>query len=356
MRIVVGVDGSAHSKAAIQAVLNHPWPDGSEIRLISVIRTLDTVIPAAELFFDTRGGAALGDIYQEAKRQLEIMAADLGHIVKNCHWSADVRLGDIAEGLMVVAEEFLADLIVVGSHGRSGIARIFLGSVSEALVTHAPCPVMVIKHRENEDPAKAKADFKRILVALDDSYFSGVAMHWIAARQWAEGAQFCLLHVANHDLVETPEQTKARHGEHETPAQHKAAIHAAGMFALKARAKYLAERMGHERFTCKVVEGKPSAAIIDMSEKWDADLIVMGSHGHESKALLILGSTTREVTAQAQCSVEVVRVPHSLVHSGHHHDHHKEEEHEREREEHTQIIDPAPRPDSRPHVPPGGLF
>jgi len=353
LRIIVGVDGSVHSKAAIQAVLNHPWPQGSEIRLVSIIRTLDTVIPAAELFFDTRSGAALGDVYLEAKKQLEIMASDLGHILKTCTWTADVRLGDIAEGLMTVAEEWLADLIIVGSHGRTGLVGFILGSVSQALVTHSPCPVLVIKHKDVDNPKDAKSDFKRILVALDDSYFSGVAMHWLAAREWDEGAQFCLLHVANHDLIETPEQTKMRHGEHETPAQHQRAIHAAGLFALKARAQYLAERMGHDRFTCKVVDGKPSKAIVDMSEKWPADLIVMGSHGHTSKALLALGSTTREVTAHANCSVEVVRVPHSLVHGQAAHGHEEERKHLDER---VQIMDPPLPRDSKPHIPPGGLF
>jgi len=349
----VGVDGSVHSKAAIQAVLNHPWPQGSEIRLVSIIRTLDTIVPAVELFFDTRSGAALGDVYLEAKKQLEIMSSDLSHILNTCHWTADVRLGDIAEGLMSVAEEWLADLIIVGSHGRTGLAHFLLGSVSQALVTHSPCPVLVVKHKEIDNPQDAKSDFKRILVALDDSYFSGVAMHWIAAREWAEGAQFCLLHVANHDLVETPEQTKARHGEHETPEQHQSAIRAAGMYALKARAQYLGERMGHNRFTCKVVEGKPSKAIVDMAEKWPADLIVMGSHGHTSKALLALGSTTREVTAQAKCSVEVVRVPHSLLNDGHAHGHEEERKH---LDNHVQMTDPPEQRDSKPHIPPGGLF
>jgi nucleotide-binding universal stress UspA family protein len=350
LRIILAVDGSIYSKSAVQEVLNHPWPDHSEIRLVSVIRTLDTYVPAVELFVDTRSGGALGGLYTKAKKQLEIMAEDLKHYATNCTWSVDVRLGDIAEGLMTVAQEWEADLIVVGAHGRTGVAKLLLGSVSEALVTHAPCPVLVVKRKNADDPAEIKTDYKRVLVPLDDSYFSGVAMHWIAGRMWPDDAQFCLLHVANHDLVETREQVHARHADHETEAQHKSAIKAAGMFALKARAAYLGEKMGHHRFTCKVEEGKPSHVIVDVSAKWPADLIVMGSHGHESKALRILGSTTREVTAAAKCSVEVVRVPHSLIPGASGHPEHEHVDH------HIQIMDPPGSPDSKPHVPPGGLF
>jgi nucleotide-binding universal stress UspA family protein len=351
VKIVLGVDGSAWSQAAIQAVLDHPWPDGTEIRLVSVIRTLDTVIPAVELFFDTRSGAALGDLYVEAKRQLEIMAADLNRVLTNCLFSADARVGDIAEGLMSVAETWQADLIVVGSHGKTGLAKLFLGSVSQALVTSAPCPVLVVKVKNNEKPAaQDHSDFKRILVPIDDSYFSGVAMHWIAGRQWADGAEFRLLHVANHDINETAEEKHARHADHETAEQHHRAIHAAGMYALEARAKYLAERMGHNRFSCKVVDGKPSHAIVEQADKWPADLILMGSHGHQSKALLILGSTTREVTANASCSVEVVRVPHSLIPG---HETHTQPEHE---DQHIQILDKPPKLDDKPHVQPTGMM
>ncbi|MBU6451893.1 MAG: universal stress protein [Cyanobacteria bacterium REEB67] len=366
MKIVLGIDGSAWSQAAIQAVLDHPWPDGSEIRLVSVIRTLDTVIPAVELFFDTRSGAALGDLYVEAKRQLEIMAADLNLILTNCVFSADARVGDVAEGLMSVAETWQADLIVVGSHGKTGLAKLLLGSVSQALVTSAPCPVLVVKvkdheqvkqkvkHQNKQDKGKLvepdRSDFKRILVPIDDSYFSGVAMHWIAGRQWAEGAEFCLLHIANHDIDETAEEKHARHADHETAEQHRRAIHASGMYALEARAKYLADRMGHGRFTCRVVDGKPSHAIVEQANKWPADLIVMGSHGHQSKALLILGSTTREVTANALCSVEVVRVPHSLIPG---HESHTLPEHE---DQHIQIIDEPRKLDDKPHVQPTGMM
>jgi nucleotide-binding universal stress UspA family protein len=172
----------------------------------------------------------------------------------------------------------------------------------------------------------------------------------VAGRKWADDVEINLLHVANHDIDETPEQRHARHGDHETAAQHKAAIRQASMYALEARAKYLGNRMGVSRFSCRVEEGKASTAIVEAARKLNADLIIMGSHGHAARALRVLGSTTSEVTAKAPCSVEVVRVPHSLLpgHEGHDAPEHMDT--------HVQIIDKAPRRDDRPHVPPASFM
>jgi universal stress protein A len=77
----------------------------------------------------------------DAREELEKTAASL----TTADVDKRVELGDIAGTICRVAEELAVDVIVVGSHGRTGLQRLFLGSTSEHVVRHAPCPVLVVR-------------------------------------------------------------------------------------------------------------------------------------------------------------------------------------------------------------------
>ena len=79
----------------------------------------------------------------EAREELERTAAAL----TTAKVEKRIEIGDVAKTICRVAEEINADVIVVGSHGRTGLERLFLGSVSEHVVRHAPCPVLVVRER-----------------------------------------------------------------------------------------------------------------------------------------------------------------------------------------------------------------
>jgi nucleotide-binding universal stress UspA family protein len=88
--------------------------------------------------------AALG---QQELSEAEHELADTSAALPNVPVEKVVEVGDAAPAICRVAERLGVDVIVVGSHGRTGLARIFLGSVSEHVVRHAPCPVLVIPNR-----------------------------------------------------------------------------------------------------------------------------------------------------------------------------------------------------------------
>jgi nucleotide-binding universal stress UspA family protein len=148
MKILIATDGSEFSRAAIEKccrMLN--LSDHPEIKIISVYEQIAPT--AAEPF------AISAQYYQEmmdlARRQCETFAADSIEQIKrivpgaNGNIRSEVRLGAPARVIVDEAKDWNADLIVVGSHGRSFWGRLTLGSVSDAVLHHAPCSVLVAR-------------------------------------------------------------------------------------------------------------------------------------------------------------------------------------------------------------------
>ncbi len=148
MKILIATDGSEFSRAAIEKCCRMlKLSDHPQIKVISVY---EQAAPMA-----TEPFAISAQYYQElmdlARRQCETYAADSIEQLKkvipstNGNVEAEVRLGAPAAVIVDEARDWNADLIVVGSHGRSFWGRLTLGSVSDAVVHHAPCSVLVAR-------------------------------------------------------------------------------------------------------------------------------------------------------------------------------------------------------------------
>ena len=142
MKILIGLDASVHSERVLEFVARMRWPAGSRVIVLSVLQPVastvtgayePTVIPAENL--------------EGLRQQLEELVARAEGTLREVGFSTEGRVlaGDPRQSLIQVAQSERADLIVVGSHGRSGIAKMMLGSVSSHIVTHAPCSVLVVK-------------------------------------------------------------------------------------------------------------------------------------------------------------------------------------------------------------------
>lgn len=149
MKILVGVDDSRHARAALEYVCSAGWPQGTQVHLVSVAR------PAV---------AAATEVYAPAPEYLErVQEEQIGHCksivakaktrLEPCGFDIDTRVltGDPREALVDTANEIGADLIVIGSHGRAGLAKLLMGSVASHIVTHAHCSVLVVKVPPKED-------------------------------------------------------------------------------------------------------------------------------------------------------------------------------------------------------------
>lgn len=147
--IVVPYDFSEHARAALDAAVDLAPRLESDLYLLHVIQ-----LPAyAYLSFPDVGGAPqadLGDVRESALQSLrEIVAGIQGtggrveaHVVEGTN---------IVEMIRKYAEDVDADLVVMGTHGRTGLAKVFLGSVAERMLRSSPCPVLTVQASEQEE-------------------------------------------------------------------------------------------------------------------------------------------------------------------------------------------------------------
>jgi nucleotide-binding universal stress UspA family protein len=148
MKILLAIDGSEFSDAAVNEIAQRPWPANSEIRIISVVEppllpTVETWVPPENYI------EALEKAGEDAARSVIKKAAD--RIVNKQQDRITITTKAIRgypkQAILDAAEEWEADLIVVGSHGYRGIAKVWLGSVSQAVSSHAKCSVEIVRSR-----------------------------------------------------------------------------------------------------------------------------------------------------------------------------------------------------------------
>jgi nucleotide-binding universal stress UspA family protein len=145
MKILLAIDGSPPSEAAIEEVRERPWPTPSTVRILSVIQPY--VPPATEIVL---AGATLQEIRErQATEADQLVKQAAERITASGRVSVETAIveADPRTAIVDAADEWQADLIVVGSHGRTGLKRLMLGSVAQSVVAHAHCSVEVVRHR-----------------------------------------------------------------------------------------------------------------------------------------------------------------------------------------------------------------
>lgn len=144
-RILIAVDGSAESIDAARKGLE------LAAALSAHVATIYVVEPAVD--YSSEAGIPPAELLQVANRDDDAVASALRRAVRIPDDAVHhVRVGQPADAIVDLANDWPADLIVVGSRGRSGIGRVLLGSVAESVVRRAPCPVLVV--RKSGQPAK----------------------------------------------------------------------------------------------------------------------------------------------------------------------------------------------------------
>jgi nucleotide-binding universal stress UspA family protein len=147
----------------------------------------------------------------------------------------------------------------------------------------------------------------RVLLAIDGSPFSEAAIAEVAKRPWPPGTVvevLTVVHVSTPMAIDPAFVMAAIHVDQTEEQRHLASV------LVSAAAEQL--KLSDVAVVTKVLEGTPKEVIVEEADAWDADLIVMGSHGYGRFRRMILGSVAGAVVANARCSVQVVRAKHLL--------------------------------------------
>jgi nucleotide-binding universal stress UspA family protein len=149
MNLLLAFDDSDCSEAALSGLIDQFRPDGAEVRVIHVIEWPHD-LPTSVAFAEGPSAAQclLGAKAERQRQGHELIARAVGRL-RRAHFSTTAHLveGGPRQAIVAMAAEWPADAIVVGSHGRHGLDRVLLGSVSDGVVRHARCSVHVMRVR-----------------------------------------------------------------------------------------------------------------------------------------------------------------------------------------------------------------
>jgi nucleotide-binding universal stress UspA family protein len=206
--------------------------------------------------------------------------------------SSQLRTGLPWTTIVSVLEDSTIDLVVIGTHGRTGLSRILLGSVAEKVVRHAPCSVLAV-HPTGEDKP-----FKTILCPIDFSDHSRTATELASDVAAPGGAGITLLHVVDVPVSFAGEPSVA--GFVRALDKHATALLETWATAVRKRTDVpvtVRMRIGHP--------GAQTLAVLD--EDPSVDLVVVGTHGRTGVSRIFLGSVAEKIVRHATCPVLVAR-------------------------------------------------
>lgn len=248
-------------------------------------------------------GEAVVALQEQENRMTEYAQERLNALIgdKVEGWEPLITAGPTADEIVRVSFEKQADLVVSSTHGRSGLKRLILGSVTERLMRTLPCPLLVIPSPERDIvgmPPKG-IQFKRILVGCDFSSDSGLALEFALSLAQEFQADLNLVHVLQpstyEDLLKTSAETSAQ--EQDLRLQLNEQLNAL----------VPEEALNWCNPQTSLLAGQPSEEIIKYAVLNNVDLIVLGIRGHGLVESILVGSTTERVARQAPCAVLSVR-------------------------------------------------
>jgi nucleotide-binding universal stress UspA family protein len=143
MKLLIAIDGSDFSKAALQSVVSRPWPPDTEVKVLHVVE------PPSLLMGREMGGydPEFEMVWKALRETAKALVAKAAEQLPAAKFKVSTELveGDPKSQIIDIADQWRADMIVLGSHGRRGLDRFLMGSVSQAVVRHAHCSVEIVR-------------------------------------------------------------------------------------------------------------------------------------------------------------------------------------------------------------------
>ena len=288
-KIVLATDGSREAELAATTAAALAKGTDSELHVVHVG-------PFMPMLFSTMEEEP-ARMAREARKTLDDAVGRIEAAGGNVA-QAHLRVGGASEEIVALAEELGAGLILMGNRGRGGVRRALMGSVSDSVVRHAHCPVLVVRAEPIVFPTK-------IVVATDGSKEAELASSSAADLAERTGSELHVVYVGHMPPViyESPGalaldpdlqsrmQERAEEGTRTKLDEQVQRVREAGGEVAGAHAKL----------------GRPDAEIAGLAEELGAGLIVLGSRGLGPLRSALMGSVSHSVVRHAHCPVLVVR-------------------------------------------------
>ena len=311
MNVLLAVDNSSESKAAVSLLQSIQLPVDSSLFLLQVIEPKQWAEG-----IEGKSMIHLRSILSSAKSK-EVDKAwqfmnKLGETFRNPKLSVTplVRDGIPGEEILSAIDKYRIDLVVLGTRGRTGLKRFLLGSVSEWVLTEAPCSVLIVRKEAGSRMKKLKG--LNILIGADGSSDANVAIEFVRQLKFPQSSHVSVCHVLEkQDALQT--ELSARLGVTGTSNLNKLGTEIrqireqAGNVLLNASVRRLKRR----RLTVEklLAHGHPADQILTMTQRKKIDMLVVGSRGITGLRRFFLGSVSHKLVRHAPCSVLVVRQP-----------------------------------------------
>jgi nucleotide-binding universal stress UspA family protein len=293
MKILIAYDGSECAESVIDDLKRAGLPRRAEAMVLTIAEEL---IPAPASI----GGVATAFAKELSEEERDSLAlaerarSRIQAIFPDWEILAETGFGSPGGEIIARADEWLPDLIMVGSHGRTALGRKLFGSVSQKVVNEACCSVRVARGRIVEPDVQA-----RIVVGVDGSEEADAAVEEIASRNWPAGSE---VRIVNSAMTIPPALEPglpvlmAEQLARETERVNKMVDSATE----KLRSVEL-------KVSTIVKEQEPKELLCREAGRLRADCIFVGASGMKGLKRFLLGSVSSGVAARAHCSVEVVR-------------------------------------------------
>ena len=298
-KILVPLDGSIAAETALVPAMQIGRGTGAELLLLRALEMNYMAMPMMAGGYDWSWPVAdLENCRQEIAEYLA--GVRRLHDCPTCHVRALEMEGDAASCIVDTAEDEACELIVMSTHGHTGVRRVLFGSVTERVLHAAPCPVLI---------TRAKDPIRRMLITLDGSLLGESVMEPALAIAHAAGARIILMRV--NEVVPLNPLDMAASWDWDMPDQEKKLLgerrQAAEAYLREVVARY---GLSPGEVESIVLDGPPVERIQEFARLYNIDLLAMSTHGHTGLRRWLYGSVTAQVMRASHCSMLVVRPPH----------------------------------------------
>jgi len=296
--IMVPTDGSGFDREAIRVALRVAERSNAKVRLVRVLES--------DSFFGTTPEARWTPQSAEIGRSERTTAlSELYALAAECRSefkpdiTVDLHGGPVADVLQGYARRHDVDLIVMSTHGRTGVSRLSLGSVTDSLIRHTSIPVLVVKAPESYLNPHLEHGFRKIVVPLDGSTLAEQILPRVLTLAKLADAEVSLLQVLiprSYSQKEIPDTDLPWWDKDVSVAQ-------AYLFRIASRLR----RNGLTVTTDIVIGENAALAIGDFASREKADLIAIATHGRGGLARMLRGSVADAIMHSGKMSMLVLK-------------------------------------------------